>query len=56
MTVVTEPDTAIQAEQEGAAHAPYPFTTPERMAAWLALLEEASARRGLVSRRRFVSV
>ena len=27
--------------------APYPFTTADRMPAWLALLEEESARRGL---------
>ena len=29
------------------AHAPYPFTTPDRMPGWLAVLEEESARRGL---------
>jgi hypothetical protein len=31
------------------AQAPYPFTTADRLPAWLALLEEESARRGLPS-------
>lgn len=31
------------------AQAPYPFTTADRMPAWLSLLEEESARRGLTS-------
>lgn len=31
------------------AHAPYPFTTADRMPAWLAILEEESIRRGLTS-------
>jgi hypothetical protein len=52
MTVVTEPDTAIQAEQEGALPGrcpPLPPMTPERAALLLAELEESCGRRGLPS-------